>query len=298
MRPKQWHIPDGGIEDVVARVGDVLFVRTGNRTLVSIDVSSVPPKIAKAPVRFPLWLAPYGRKRWLVLHHRSAPMPLTLTDTSDPMKPGKDAVPRSPGRRIREVALVDGDVYVQDIDVHPPRLLRVQGGALVEVAGVPPGKEPTCGKAVTGDGDEILIWNGDGYEKRGDKLVKTFALAAKAHGEWNAVPAGHGFYFTSSRRVLVAERGKKPRALHPRATKVMHLSEGPDGALLCVFGSNPKRWQVGVFHNGAMATFTNGDLGTQRDTIMKGYWSARARHVFLVAVDADLVAIPAATFGW
>jgi hypothetical protein len=31
---------------------------------------------------------------------------------------------------------------------------------------------------------------------------------------------------------------------------------------------------------------------------MKAYWSERARHVFLVAVDADLVAIPAATFGW
>jgi hypothetical protein len=53
-----------------------------------------------------------------------------------------------------------------------------------------------------------------------------------------------------------------------------------------------------VFEGGAMSTFTNGDLGTQRDTIMQGYWSARARHVFLVAIDAGLVAIPAATFGW
>lgn len=127
----------------------------------------------------------------------------------------------------------------------PVRALMDDGEKLIEAPGLPPLAKTGAGwhspgVARTGDGADVLIWNGDGYEWDGDRFRKTFPLgAANVYDELHAVPGdGDGFFYLNNRTLFEAYRGGEPVRHAPLWTNIMHMLPGPDGGLLLREGEN------------------------------------------------------------
>lgn len=105
-----------------------------------------------------------------------------------------------------------------------------------------PGKDFLVRVAQTGDGSEVLIWGGHGYEltdKTGlaesgeDHFRETFALMDPVTNmDWTSIPAGpDGFYYLDGGTLYEIRRGSASVPRLPNKN-FMHVRPGPDGALL------------------------------------------------------------------
>ncbi|QEH38275.1 hypothetical protein OJF2_68730 [Aquisphaera giovannonii] len=101
-------------------------------------------------------------------------------------------------------------------------------------------QEPVIGTVPLADGGDVIIWDGDGYERRGDAFEKTFAMGARQpESNWTCAPAGRdGFFYLSDRRLFEVHRGVGPVA-HAKGWKnIMTIGVGPSGSLLLKEGNN------------------------------------------------------------
>ena len=100
------------------------------------------------------------------------------------------------------------------------------------------------GKATLGDGTEVLIWDGTGYEWADGGFRPTWDLGILNNflsAGLSSVPHGpDGFFILSDRRVFHAERDKTPVPILSDATNVMGLSPGPADSVILSFGQNSR----------------------------------------------------------
>lgn len=293
---KRYRIAGG---DVVSRVGDLLFLRSYDTTLAQIDLSKLPPVRKKTKIKFPMTVAKLDGKRWIIHCHdySTKPIRLPVLVSSSPLVVGRDLAKKMLGRGMMHVEAIDRRVYAHDVDADPEVLMRLGGDAFEVVDGVEKASGDTFGKAITGDGHEVLIWDGDGYEHDGERLRKTFALGA-SNVDWSAVPAGPGaFYYLSDRKLMLATRGKKPRSVHAKAKSIMRIAAGPSGSLLLKYADNAQRWQLGVY-DGDVRGYRANKLGTQRDVLFAVEWSAKAGQIFVLTADHGMIAVEPEELGY
>jgi hypothetical protein len=150
----------------------------------------------------------------------------------------------------REVFGLPDAITSTAAQVHVP-LLRVAGGPASPVAGIPPsvGRASSIGSSFhslgsvkLGDGTEVLLWDGDGWERGPDgAFQRRWELGADSEQMVDLVPEGpDGFYYLDDRVVHLARRGQKPSEVLPWAENVMRLARGPRGSLLLEFGRNDR----------------------------------------------------------
>lgn len=100
------------------------------------------------------------------------------------------------------------------------------------------------GKVTLGDGTDVFVWDGDGYEWTGTRFERRWELAAGSahlHGVV-ALPWGTGgFFFLSEGRVMFARRGRKPvRVLADVPYAHRLAAAGRTGRCSCVRCATPK----------------------------------------------------------
>jgi hypothetical protein len=257
-----WQVsPSGGPASTWwrGRFGDWLVVDRGipSADAVAIDLSSWPPSIE--PLGDFTRVCDVTRDgEWLrcadgvALHAPGSPGPLRL---SAPLPPHE-------GNGIAlQSAHVIGDQVIA-IGTRPPAPYASRGSPLpfrleddrfVLATDLPPAeghegpspsREPCFvhGKAVLGDGSEVLIWDGDGYELSAGRFVRAFDLDCRdSFADWSSVPAvGDAFWYLSDRCVHEARRHSKPTPVARDVENVMSLAIGPAGALVLRQGMNKK----------------------------------------------------------
>lgn len=139
------------------------------------------------------------------------------------------------------------------------------------------------GKVTLATGEDVLVWDGDGYEWTGKKFERRWELGARTNYlDWTSVAWGDdGFFYLSNRRVMHARRGKRPARVHPDADNVMELHPGPDDSVILCEGRNPKSHVARVWFpaEGAYIPILRGHLrcGSYSGSVSI-YWSAATRH--------------------
>lgn|GEM_PF-3490480 len=186
-------------------------------------------------------------------------------------------------------------------------------GKFVAAPGLPTvtsfGRDPfdyqvhTNGKVTLPTGEEILIWDGDGYTWNGKRFELSWKLGVKEPGGiegWMSVPWGaDGFFYLSERQVTYVRRGKRPVRVHPDAGSVTFLSPGPeDSIILCMF-KNAKRHIARVWFpaDGTYIPLFRVQLGWRPSTLGGDplYWNKTAKHIHISPLttfpDSDLLGL-------
>ena len=233
----------------------------------------------------------------------------------DPVAGTTEVYPSPGGLTMVEVWAISGRVVAYDTLIRrdePPasrRAYLLDRGGFVEAPGLPPvtkfgqyGHQAHAnGKVILATGEEVLIWDGNGYEWTGKAFERRWELAAKEPemGGQIGVPWGRdGFFFLSNRRVMHARRGKRPVRVHTDAENVYLMSPGPQDSVILCQGRNDKSF-VARFWFPEDGTYTPllrshlgwGSSGAPPDL----YWSAATGHTHFTPLytlpDADLLAL-------
>lgn len=129
--------------------------------------------------------------------------------------------------------------YPSSTDGGPLRLEDELPAALRVRPGGAPGF--VHGSVQLGDGEDVLIWDGQGYERRGSGWERTFAtdLRAASGLSWTSAPAGDdGFYYLSDRQLYEVHRGSPPVRVLPTVDNIMDVRPGPGASLILRQGQN------------------------------------------------------------
>lgn len=300
----RWKMPRPQTRDMICRVGDRVFLRLGDDSLAQIDIGAVPPKIERLPIDYATFVGQL-EDLWLAIERRKDARPFRFrlfTHAGELAAPAVEAAPMWSGRALANVAVVGARVFARDEDAAPPTLLRWAGKSFERVPEIRPAKGANgnyvFGAARTGDGADVLVWDGDGYELVKGKLVKTFPLGARArYGGWSSAPtAGGAFHYTLDGHVFVAERGKKPRAVATKTTNVQRLAAGPGESTLLRLGDNRQAWAVALLRDGRVVGLRGKEITHADDDVHGVEWSASAGAFFAFTSEA-VVALPASLFG-
>jgi hypothetical protein len=131
------------------------------------------------------------------------------------------------GKAVKRPLIWDGDRFrelagLPAIAVPPPPKARGSWDFAIQ------------GHARTGDGSDVIVWFGRGYERAGAKWKPTFELGKCDHYDelWSA-PCSDGFFFLSKGELRQVTRSKKARRRLPTFDRIDHVSPGPDGTVLC-----------------------------------------------------------------
>ncbi len=157
------------------------------------------------------------------------------------------------------------------------------------------------GKVVLATGEQILIWDGNGYEWTGAAFERRWELSAKEAelGGQIGVPWGQdGFFFLSNRRVMYARRGQRPTRVHPDAENVMSLSPGPQDSVILCHGQNAKSFVARIWfpEEGTYIPILRGHLGWSRSGASPDlYWNSVNGHTHFAPLatfpDSDALAL-------
>jgi hypothetical protein len=146
-------------------------------------------------------------------------------------------------------------------------------------------EKPLVGLVQLADGRDVVIWNGEGYERRETRFEQTFSMQARTSGvDWTYVPAGaDGFYYLSQRQLFQVHRNGKPIAHAPQWTNIMSLGAAPAGGILLKEGDN-KDGDVAKLYFPAEGTYAHiePELFDDKDYPFI-YWSKTADRFIVLA---------------
>ena len=226
--------------------------------------------------------------------------------------------PSPGGMTTAEVWCVSGRVVAFDWLIEkgkPPgthRAYLLDRGKFVPAPGLPPvtafGPDTfghqvhTNGKVTLATGEEVLLWDGDGYSWGRNQFELTWKLGSKEPGGidgWTSVPWGEdGFFYLSGRKLTHARRGQRPTRLHPDLDNVFSLSPAPEDSVILCMGQNAKRHVARVWFpsEGTYIPIFRGNLRWGPSATGGSlYWSADTRHVHISPLwtfpDADLLGL-------
>lgn len=157
------------------------------------------------------------------------------------------------------------------------------------------------GKIALSRDEEILLWDGHGYEWTDKKFERRWELGAKEPelGGQGGVPWGRdGFFYLSSRRVMYARRGRRPVRVQPDAENVTSLFPGPQDSVILCHGQNANSFVARVWfpEEGSYTPLLRGHLGWNRSGASPDlYWSAATQHTHFTPLhtfpDSDVLAL-------
>jgi hypothetical protein len=101
-------------------------------------------------------------------------------------------------------------------------------------------ERPVVGIVPLADANDVVVWDGEGYELRGNHFEKTLDMKAKeAESDWTyALAQGDGFFYLSNRHLFEVHRGGKATARARRWKNIMYIRPGPACSLLLQEGDN------------------------------------------------------------
>jgi hypothetical protein len=200
------------------------------------------------------------------------------------------------GHVVAHERLIDGK--------HPPathRAYLLEGDQWLEAPGLQPvtkfrgskflhHQEHGNGKVTLGDGTDVFVWDGDGYEWTGTQFEKRWELAAGSANLDGLVTLPWGaesFFYSSSGKVMFARRGEKPVRVLPDVNYAHFLSHGPnDSVFVCMHG-DPKSHIVRQWFpaDGTYVPLKRAHLGYGRSARSPDmYWSAATKLVHVSAL--------------
>ena|GEM_PF-1048809 len=201
------------------------------------------------------------------------------------------------GQVIAHGCLIDGK--------HPPathRAYLLDGDQWREAPGLPPvtqflkGTLPHQvhgnGKVALGDGTDVFVWDGNGYEWTGTQFEKRWELAAGRANLEGLITQPWGtesFFYLSGGKVMFARRGEKPVRLLPDIERAGHLSRGPNDSVFVSIYGDPKRTVVRQWfpEAGNYVPLLRANLKLSRSTICpRLHWSAETKHVHISRLNA------------
>jgi len=90
-----------------------------------------------------------------------------------------------------------------------------------------------AGVATTGDGADVILWEGRGYERDRATWVARYDLGKLQPGDDHpCVPGGDGFYFVSRGELRHVARGGKAKRRLSKVSRIEWICSGPDGTIL------------------------------------------------------------------
>ena len=100
-----------------------------------------------------------------------------------------------------------------------------------------------------GNGQRILLWDGDGYQWGDGQLQHTWPLGIPEsyYGFVTAPAAGDAFYFLQSSNLWLARRGEQPQRVMTAFDNIMSVHPGPEGSLLFSLGDNDAGYTGGIW---------------------------------------------------
>lgn len=228
------------------------------------DLSVWPPRLTHTLPEFAPYQCRSRAGRWLLFSEtdrdasprtfrpRSLPDPGAEPDGTVPVVIGGREMTIRHGGFVGDRPLVFRETsHTAKVDDPLPPPLWLAGQTWRPVPGVPAGvarrsahpqllAHPLAAVVHLADGGDVVVWDGDGYERRGRRFERTFALGPADGYEWTAVPAGpDGFFYLSDGRLFEARRGKEPVPHARRVVNVRSVRPGPAGGLVLQQGDNP-----------------------------------------------------------
>lgn len=199
------------------------------------------------------------------------------------------------GQVVAHERLIDGK--------HPPathHAYLLDGDTWREAPGLPPvtqflkGTLPHQvhgnGKVALGDGTDVFIWDGDGYEWTGTQFEKRWELAAGSANLEGLVTLPWGtesFFYLSSGKAMFARRGAKPVRVLPDVDSAHFLSRGPNDSVFVCIHRDPKSHIVRQWfpEDGTYVPLTRAHIGYGRSALSPDmYWSAATKLVHVSAL--------------
>jgi hypothetical protein len=144
------------------------------------------------------------------------------------------------------------------------------------------------------DGNDVVVWGGDGYELSGDRFEKTFPMNAReAESCWTFAPTGtDGYFYLSNRCLFEIHRHGKATAHAEKWTNIMYVRPGPQGSILLKEGTN-KDGDVAKLYFPAEGTFSHiePELFDDKDYPFI-HWSEKTDRFIVIA--GKFLAVPTA----
>ena len=250
--------PNDGLYDWVGHDNDLVVFSRGHNPdpadieTVFVDLSSWPPKFISSQ-EYSLRAAKSAGGQWVLAS-------MTGEHTYPPLyrarlcqklgTPPKVLLPDD--ERENGISWVDfsGETVVAVLSAQdlPPSYNRErpwvalieEEGRLVPMKGLAPNSErfTTYGVAHLRDGEDIFIWEGDGYRIAAGRFERIFALGAvNTYGCWTSVPWGDdGFWYLSNNCLFAVKRGCEPKRHLPKLDNIEYIAPGPQSSLLLVEG--------------------------------------------------------------
>jgi hypothetical protein len=297
-------------------LGDHLLISTiGPRGTLAIDLGRWPPRYRR------IWktttsranLAPDGN--WLLCADKpgSGLQPDQLV-IHEPGAPGPPLhVLDGPEGRTRGIshALTIGDQVIAIAGVYPylscDLAYRLEGTTLRPAADLP--SEPaawdsgrgarhfTHARVTIGDGTDVLIWSGNGYELRDGKFVRAWELNCT---DQHVVPFGQdGLFFLRDRVIHQIRRRRRASVACPDADDVLGIWPGPQHSVLMNQSYRNRRsvearvW----FPDEGSFVFLHAkpELSDVSDGVYGSlHWSEKTQHLYVIH-DDYLLTIPGDT---
>lgn len=249
---ERFALPDGFEDGWVLTVGHHVVV--GNREPAGtlwIDVAQWPPKVTKLRGLFVHSVAAAAGNRWLLAGHKGELMHrawlydgITITELSH-REDERTSGFGGGAWHGDEMLLWAEDRYpypyqLPAVEWRPLRRDGVDYQPLAELPAVSSSANPhvRLGRAVTGDGSEVLVYQDKGYERHGDELVATFDLGGFLTETFSSVPCGNdGFLYPRDNALYEVHRGQPPFPVVERVV-IMEVTPGPQGAAILRLGEN------------------------------------------------------------
>ncbi len=315
---QRWELPDDAATGFW-RAGCWLVMGSLNfHITTTVDLSCWPPAIEALEldcVRSAVVL-PGDDDRWAVVSRRwdddeEVLFPLTVCSGGLGGQATEVEAAISHQPRLERVMTLGGQLYaVSSAEMFAddaPRLLRLRQGMLAAAREVPPalgldyelGREHTIDKVTLGNGGELLIWDGDGYELQDGQLEKTWALGLESGGlPLCPVPRGDdGFYYLADGRLFGVRRQGWPEPMMTDADNVQQLCAGPGGTLLAYLGDNEQGHTARLVwpDEGKYVPLRLADLSSRaEDNVRAAFYSELTRRFYFIA-KCGLLTVPEAS---
>ena len=140
-----------------------------------------------------------------------------------------------------------------------------------------------------GSGQQVLLWDGDGYELVDGRLQKTLPLDVRdSYFEFVTIPAdGEACYYLENSRLCEARRGEKPQQVMKAFDNIMSVQTGPDGTVLFSLGQNDAGYIGGIWFpkDDSYIPILPAEIDPKiephyLDTL---HWSAETEHFYLLS---------------